>query len=105
GSQQAVKVMQESNVQAQTTVEQASEAGGALSDISSSVTTINDMNMQIANAAEEQGLVSEEVNRNVIRMNDEQGRVSESSVQISRAGEDLAQLAAQLQQLVQQFRT
>ncbi|MDX1335401.1 MAG: methyl-accepting chemotaxis protein, partial [Gammaproteobacteria bacterium] len=96
GSQQAVKVMQESNVQAQTTVEQASEAGGALSDISSSVTTINDMNMQIANAAEEQGLVSEEVNRNVIRMNDEQGRVSESSVQISRAGEDLAQLAAQL---------
>ena len=105
GSQQAVKVMQESNVQAQTTVEQASEAGGALSDISSSVTTINDMNMQIANAAEEQGLVSEEVNRNVIRMNDEQGRVSESSAQISRAGEDLAQLAAQLQQLVQQFRT
>jgi len=105
GSQQAVKVMQESNVQAQTTVDQASEAGGALSDISSSVTTINDMNMQIANAAEEQGLVSEEVNRNVIRMNDEQGRVSESSAQISRAGEDLAQLAAQLQQLVQQFRT
>jgi len=105
GSQQAVKVMQQSNVQAQTTVDQASEAGGALSDISSSVTTINDMNMQIANAAEEQGLVSEEVNRNVIRMNDEQGRVSESSAQISRAGEDLAQLAAQLQQLVQQFRT
>jgi methyl-accepting chemotaxis protein len=97
--------MQQSNVQAQTTVDQASEAGGALSDISSSVTTINDMNMQIANAAEEQGLVSEEVNRNVIRMNDEQGRVSESSAQISRAGEDLAQLAAQLQQLVQQFRT
>jgi methyl-accepting chemotaxis protein len=105
GSQQAVKVMQESNVKAQNTVEQAADAGTALNDISSSVTVINDMNMQIANAAEEQGLVSEEVNRNVIRMNDEQGRVSESSAQISKAGEDLAQLSAQLQQLVQQFRT
>jgi methyl-accepting chemotaxis protein len=105
GSQGAVKVMQESNARAQDTVEQAAEAGTALNAISSSVTAINDMNLQIASAAEEQGLVSEEVNRNVISMNDEQGRVAESSAQISQAGEDLAQLSNQLQQLVQQFRT
>jgi len=105
GSRQAVKVMHHSNEQAQETVSQASKAGQSLEDISQVVVAINDMNMQIANAAEEQGLVSEEVNRNVININDAVQKSSLGAGQTSEASDSLARLAAELQQLVQQFRT
>lgn len=52
------------------------------------------MNMQIANAAEEQGLLSEEVNHNVINISD---AVQKSSLGVGQITE--------LQQLVQQLRT
>jgi len=105
GSRQAVKVMHHSNEQAQETVSQAGKAGQSLEDISRVVVAINDMNMQIANAAEEQGLVSEEVNRNVININDAVQKSSLGAGQTSEASDSLARLAAELQQLVQQFRT
>jgi len=105
GSRQAVKVMHNSNEQAQSTVDQAGQAGQSLEDISQVVVAINDMNMQIANAAEEQGLVSEEVNRNVININDAVQKSSSGAAQTSEASDSLARLAADLQQLVQQFRT
>lgn len=105
GSRQAVKVMHNSNEQVQSTVDQAGQAGQSLEDISQVVVAINDMNMQIANAAEEQGLVSEEVNRNVININDAVQKTSSGAAQTSEASDSLARLAADLQQLVQQFRT
>jgi methyl-accepting chemotaxis protein len=105
GSRQAVKVMHNSNEQVQSTVGQASQAGQSLEDISQVVVAINDMNMQIANAAEEQGLVSEEVNRNVININDAVQKTSSGAAQTSESSDSLASLAADLQQLVQQFRT
>jgi len=105
GSRQAVKVMHHSNEQAQSTVDQAGQAGQSLEGISQVVVAINDMNMQIANAAEEQGLVSEEVNRNVININDAVQKTSSGAAQTSEASDSLARLAAELQQLVQQFRT
>jgi methyl-accepting chemotaxis protein len=105
GSRQAVKVMHHSNEQVQSTVGQAGQAGQSLEDISQVVVAINDMNMQIANAAEEQGLVSEEVNRNVININDAVQKTSSGAAQTSEASDSLARLAADLQQLVQQFRT
>jgi len=105
GSRQAVKVMHHSDEQAQETVSQAGKAGQSLEDISQVVVAINDMNMQIANAAEEQGLVSEEVNRNVININDAVQKSSMGAGQTSEASDSLARLAAELQQLVRQFRT
>ncbi len=57
--------MHGSHRQAQGSVEQVDEAVAALQRIGEAVTVINDMNLQIASAAEEQSSVAEEINRNV----------------------------------------
>jgi methyl-accepting chemotaxis protein len=46
-------------------VQQAQQVDAALQEIQHSVSTINDMNNQIASAAEEQTTVSEMINKNV----------------------------------------
>src|SRR5690606_35209417 len=61
----AVEAMEKGHDQAQTTVIHAGEAGQALEDITNAVNIINDVNTQIASAAEEQSAVAEEINRNI----------------------------------------
>lgn len=61
----AVTVMEEDSAQAQLSVQQATQAEESLEVVTRAVATINEMNMQIARAAEEQSVVSGEVNRNV----------------------------------------
>ena len=62
------------------------------------------MNTQIATAAEEQSSVAEEINRNVVNISDIVDRTAEGASQTSLASEELANLANQLQQLVNQFK-
>ncbi|GAB6043041.1 methyl-accepting chemotaxis protein [Endothiovibrio diazotrophicus] len=69
GARQAVQVMEEGRGQAQTSVEQAASAGESLGRITAAVQSINDMNAQIASAAEEQSAVAEEMNRNIVNIN------------------------------------
>ncbi len=105
GSRNAVAVMQHSSEQAQRGVQQVSEAGDALNQITQSVGVINDMNALIASAAEEQSSVAEEMNRNVSSINQLADQTADGSQQTAAAAEELARLAADLQQMVGQFRT
>ena len=104
GAQTAVKVMDESRAKAESSVSQAAKAGGSLEDITHSVSLINDMNTQIATAAEEQSAVAEEINRNIVNISEIVDRTADGANQTSIASEELASLAAQLQQLVNQFK-
>jgi len=104
GAQTAVKVMDESRAKAEDSVTQAAKAGGSLEDITHSVSLINDMNTQIATAAEEQSAVAEEINRNIVNISEIVDRTADGANQTSVASEELASLAAQLQQLVNQFK-
>lgn len=104
GAQTAVKVMDESRAKAEESVSQAAKAGGSLEDITHSVSLINDMNTQIATAAEEQSAVAEEINRNIVNISEIVDRTADGANQTSIASEELASLAAQLQQLVNQFK-
>ena len=61
----AVVAMEKSELHVKNSVESAEAAGGVLSSITESVNKIFDMNSQIATAAEEQGIASEEINTNV----------------------------------------
>ena len=61
----AVAVMEGGSSQAQLSVQQATQAEASLEVVTKAVATINDMNMQIASAAEEQSAVSAEINRNI----------------------------------------
>ncbi|MFN3581186.1 MAG: methyl-accepting chemotaxis protein [Pseudomonas sp.] len=105
GAANAVKVMQTGHQQAQEGVSQVALAGKSLESITHAVVSINDMNAQIASAAEEQSSVAEEINRNIVVVSRIGEQTSEGAQQTAATSEELAQLAAQLQGMVQQFRT
>ena len=64
-SQQAVKVMDDSRGSAERGVQQALSAGEALQRISALVSSVSDMSMHIAEAANEQAMVTDEINRRI----------------------------------------
>lgn len=104
GARQAVEVTNNCRDQANSSVEQTSTVNASLETIANSVSQINDMSIQIANAAEEQNAVSEEINRNIITISD----MSEHSVdvvnQLSSTVEQLHQHAKALENTVKYFK-
>ena len=101
---QAVTVMQQSTDKTRQTVAMAKQAGDALEKIARAVTTINEMNTQIATAAREQSLVAEEINQNVDTINNISEGTAASAQQTAVSSDRLAQVAAELQGLVGVFR-
>ncbi len=101
----AVEVMQKSQSRAQTSVEQADKAKGSLESITGAVTTITDMNHQIASAAEEQQAVAEEISKMMANINQATEQVSQTAEQTSTASGELAELSTELEALVGQFKT
>ncbi|MGR5132147.1 methyl-accepting chemotaxis protein [Vibrio alfacsensis] len=85
-TQSIVVLMEQSQKQANDTKGETQAAHMALSEINQAIEVINDMNNQIASAAEEQSSVAEEINRNVVIINDTAVEVMDSmtsSVEIS----------------------
>ncbi len=103
-AESAVQVMNTGRGQAQSSVEQAAHAGESLERIAKAVTTISDMNAQIASAAEEQTAVAEEINRNIVGITQAGQESAQGAQQTATSSEELAKLAARLQGLVSQFR-
>lgn len=104
GSRKAVAAMEKGREKATTGVEQAKEASDALEAITRSVETINEMNTQIASAAEEQSSVAEEINKNIINIRDVSEQTASGSAQTTSTSQQLASLSTQLQSLVAQFK-
>ncbi|MBE0469208.1 MAG: methyl-accepting chemotaxis protein [Methyloprofundus sp.] len=104
GAKSAVSAMGASQKMAGKSVGQATDSGTALSAITQAISTINDMNAQIATASSEQNSVTEEINRNIIRISD----IADNSVETANntliASRDLARLSEELEALVAQFR-
>ncbi len=101
----AVEVMSQGQAQAVKGVEHVGKAGDALSEITSSVTTINNMNSHIASAAEEQNAVTEEISQSILNISNLADQSVDASQQIASSGSNLESLSIKLQQLVGQFRT
>ncbi len=99
-----VSTMNTSTATTQNCVSLVHEAGEALEAITQAVSTISQMNIQIASAANEQCAVSAEINKNVNNINDITTNATESAVQTARAGDELAQLSMRLTTLLAQFR-
>lgn len=99
----AVSVMVKGREQAKTGVDKAAEAEAALNAITRSVERINDMNIQIANAAREQTLVTEEANRNITSINDVTAQTVAGTGEVALASARLARLASQMLTMVRQF--
>nr|WP_279010187.1 methyl-accepting chemotaxis protein [Aeromonas jandaei] len=103
-AEQAGSTMQQSQDLMNTTVATAREAGESISQISGSVSSISHMNIQIATATEEQGAVSEELNRNVVNISHASEEVASGATQMAQACTELNHLATQLQEMVRRFR-
>lgn len=104
GANNAVSVMEAGRLQAHRSVQQATQAESSLQVITTAVGTINDMNMQIASAAEEQSAVSEEINRNIHNISQVTNQTSEGVKQATELCGDVAEESKQLKVLVNKFR-
>jgi methyl-accepting chemotaxis protein len=104
GTRNAVQVMEQGRSKAQASVQQAAGAGESLSSITGVVGTISDMNAQIASAAEQQGAVAEEINRNIVNISQVTGQTAAGAGQIADASRELAKLAMHLQTHVGRFK-
>lgn len=89
--------------QANLTLEQAAATGEALTVIMSSTATINDRNLLIASAAEQQAQVAGEVDRNLSSIRDLSSQSASGAQQTTMASNALSMLATDLKAMVQRF--
>lgn len=105
GSKQAVTVMNNSNSQTEETVGLVTSAGDALVEIAKTVSEINTMNTQIAHAAQEQQLTSNKLETNIISIHQMADSTASSAVHAEEATRQMAELTAELEQVIGQFKT
>ncbi|AZF04596.1 Methyl-accepting chemotaxis sensor/transducer protein [Pseudomonas sp. R5-89-07] len=103
GTDQAVSSMQHSNTRARSTLEIAKSAGMALEEIASAFTLINERNLVIASASEQQAAVAREVDRNLTNIRDLAHQTSTGANQTSAASQELSRLAVDLNSMVARF--
>ncbi|ATR85130.1 methyl-accepting chemotaxis protein [Pseudomonas sp. FFUP_PS_473] len=103
GTEQAVNSMRNSTERAESTLNIARGAGLALDTITGAVAQINERNLVIASAAEEQAQVAREVDRNLVNINDLSVQSATGAHQTSAASAELSRLAVDLNSLVARF--
>jgi methyl-accepting chemotaxis protein len=104
GVRDAVRAMEAAQTRAQFGSDQVEKAAESLGMIAGEVGTINDMNTQIATAAEEQSAVADEINRNISSISHMADMTSEGAKQTSQISEELVRVANELNRLVGQFK-
>ena len=103
GTGEAVSSMQQSNQRTQSTLEMARAAGIALEQITQSIHLINERNLVIASASEEQAQVSREVDRNLVNIRDLATQSAAGANQTSAATHELSRLAVDFNAMVARF--
>lgn len=104
GTQSTVIVMNKGREQAEQCVAQADDTRVALQSITHAISLINDMNTQIASAAEQQSSVAENINENVINVKQIAQENAVASEQTRSASTEIAELAEQLKALTIKFK-
>lgn len=100
----AVQNMSSSNERAATTLAIANDAGVSFSEITLLISQINDQNLTIASAAEEQATVAREVDKNLLFIRDLAIQTAAGANQTNASSNELAGLAEQLNALVLKFK-
>jgi methyl-accepting chemotaxis protein len=105
GATDAVEVMTQSKTRTLACVDNTKEAGNALDKITTSVSSITDVNNQIAAATEEQNYTVEEIRRNVDSINQQVECTANGSKETASNSEYTIELAGQIKTLIKQFKT
>ncbi len=100
----AAQVMKQGQQQAVQGVEKSAKANDALAEIIAQIMSMNDMNTQIASAAEEQSSVAEEMNQNLNRINMAADETAQAADDVAATSQDIALLSEQLKHAVDKFK-
>lgn len=103
GAKTAVDEMAKVRAKAANGAEHGKNSVQLLTETTQSVSTISDMILQIASAAEEQHIVSEEIARNIEAIDRLSKETAEHAAGASFAGSNLAKLSHELDIMVEQF--
>ena len=103
GADDAVAAMNKSLTWANNTQTLAQNAGEALVRITASVAKINERNLVIASASEEQAQVAREVDRNLLNIQDLSTQTAAGAHQTNASSQDLSRLATSFNVLVSKF--
>ena len=103
GADGAVAAMNKSLSWANNTQSLAQNAGEALQRITASVAKINERNLVIASASEEQAQVAREVDRNLLNIQDLSTQTAAGAHQTNASSQDLSRLATSFNVLVSKF--
>ncbi len=103
GADDAVAAMNKSLSWANNTQTLAQNAGEALQRITASVAKINERNLVIASASEEQAAVAREVDRNLLNIQDLSTQTAAGAHQTNASSQDLSRLATSFNVLVSKF--
>ncbi|MDT3230275.1 methyl-accepting chemotaxis protein [Pseudomonas sp. rhizo25] len=104
GTEHAVDSMRNSTERAESTLNIAKGAGMSLDTINTAIVEINERNLVIASAAEEQAQVAREVDRNLVNIRDLSVQSATGAGQTSAASSELSRLAVDLNGMVGRFR-
>ena len=104
GTRVAVRAMEQGSSKSTETGTKAEEAAAALSQIAEAVSGISQANLQIASAAEEQGAVSEDIDRNVSMLNDSALNIRQAIEKTDSTVTDMRGMSAALLEMTQRFR-
>ncbi|AIZ32526.1 chemotaxis protein [Pseudomonas parafulva] len=104
GTERAVGSMHSSQGRASGTLKVAQAAGQALELIAEAIAAINQRNLVIASASEQQAQVAREVDRNLVNIRDLAMQTSAGANQTSAAAQDLSRLAVELNGMVAKFK-
>ena len=103
GARDAVSVMNRAKQSAEQRREQVEIADSGLTLIAERVSHIRELNAQMASAASEQSVVTENVGRNVVNISQLAERTSADAEQATAVSDELLRLSRQLEELVKRF--
>ncbi|TXH94351.1 MAG: methyl-accepting chemotaxis protein [Rheinheimera sp.] len=105
GARQAVTAIESIRQHSRDAVSQTDKVSQALTEIHSAVTVINDMNTQIASAAEQQTTVSDTINQNIHQIATLSLQTAETAERTLQITTELNQLASAIDQQIHRYQT
>lgn len=104
GTATAVYSVESSLAKAESGIEKVTESSEIINAIVDQISSVNDMNIQISTAAEEQSHVAEEINRSILTINELSNQVKSQTEAVTEASVRLNRLGGHLRSVVQEYR-
>ncbi len=103
-AEKAVNSMNHVSKQAEDKAEQVSDVSDLLVEITTQIKELDELNCQIASAAQQQNLAADEINVNVVNISEVAERSSEDAIRGKQVSEHLLEVSYDLNQQVSKFK-